>query len=205
MATFHETFYTFTINGPLQQQQNPIKCRSFALSVENNEWKAFCCAKVLDCRVPFARKLIQIWHPPYFQEKGGVTQHVIFYPRQEIFWRYQVFHRKINIFKVARNLVCFICNLFYLKWMNAFKYCYYHPTSWEDLKSYLPFDMTNFTLFDFITKYTSCEWWATIHETRLNNYRLYIFKIYAVPIVFLSYYKCISMCFKRCWYYFLRI
>ena len=37
MATFHETFYTFTINGPLQQQQNPIKCRSFALFVENNE------------------------------------------------------------------------------------------------------------------------------------------------------------------------
>ena len=24
MATFHETFYTVTINGPLQQQQNPI-------------------------------------------------------------------------------------------------------------------------------------------------------------------------------------
>ena len=131
MATFHETFYTFTINGPLQQQQNPIKCRSFALSVENNEWKAFCCAKGLDCRVPFARKLIQIWHPPYFQEKGGVTQHVIFYPRQEIFWRYQVFHHKINIFKVARNLVCFICNLFYLKWMNAFKYCYYHGKIWR--------------------------------------------------------------------------
>ena len=27
----------------------------------------------------------------------GVTQHVIFYPRQEIFWRYQVFYHKINL------------------------------------------------------------------------------------------------------------
>ena len=60
MATFHETFYTFTINGPLQQQQNPIKCRSFVLFVENNESKAFRRAKVLDCRVPFARKLIEV-------------------------------------------------------------------------------------------------------------------------------------------------
>ena len=29
--------------------------------------------------------------------------------------------------------------------------------------------------------------------------------IYIVPIGFLSYYKCISMCFERCWYYFLSI
>ena len=36
-AIFHKTFYTFTINGPLQQQHNSIKCKSFALFVENNE------------------------------------------------------------------------------------------------------------------------------------------------------------------------
>ena len=71
MMTFHETFYTFTKNGPLQQQQNPIKCRNFALFVENNEWKAFCRAKVLDCHVPFARKLIQIRQPPIFKKWVG--------------------------------------------------------------------------------------------------------------------------------------
>ena len=71
MATFHETFYIFTTNGPLQEQQNPIKCRSFALLVENNEWKAFRRAKVLDCRVPFARKLIQIRQPPIFKKWVG--------------------------------------------------------------------------------------------------------------------------------------
>ena len=59
MATFHEAFYTFTINGLLQQQQKSIKCRSFALFVENFEWKAFRGAKVLDFRVQFTRKLIQ--------------------------------------------------------------------------------------------------------------------------------------------------
>ena len=90
------------------------------------------------------------------------------YPRQKIFWRYQVFHHKINLYKVTRH---FICNLFYLKWTNAFKYCYYHLTPWEDLKSYLPFNMTNFSLFDFITKHTRCAWWETIHRTKLNNYQ----------------------------------
>ena len=83
---------------------------------------------------------------------GGVTQHVIFYPRQEIFWRYQVFHHKINLFKVTRHFLCFISNLVQLNWTNALKYCYYHPTPWEDLKSYLPFDMTNFNFFWFYYK-----------------------------------------------------
>ena len=84
MANFKETFYTFTINGPLQQQQNPIKCRSFALFVENSEWKTFRRAKVLDSRVPFAMKLIKI-RLPYFQEVDWVSQHVMLYPRHEIF------------------------------------------------------------------------------------------------------------------------
>ena len=64
-------FYTFTINGPLQQQQNPIKCRSIALFVENDAWKAFRRTKVLDYRVPFARKLIQIRQPPIFKKWAG--------------------------------------------------------------------------------------------------------------------------------------
>ena len=95
-----------------------------------------------------------------------------------MFWRYKVFHHKINLFKVTRRFLCCICNLVHLKGTNAFMYCYYHPTPWEDLKSYLPFDMTNVTLFDFITKHTSCAWCETIHGTRLNNNRLYIFKTY---------------------------
>ena len=109
---------------------------------------------------------------------GGITQHVMFYPMQEIVWRYQVFHHKIHLFKVTRHFLCFIFNLFHLKWTNAFKCCSHHSTPWEDLKSYLPFYMTKFTRFDFITKNTSCAWWETIHGTRLNNYRLYIFKNY---------------------------
>ena len=115
-----------------------------------------------------------------FQEVGEVTQYLMFYPRQDMFWRYQVFHHKINLFQVTRHFLCFICSLFHLKWTNAFKHCYYHPTPWEDLKSYLPFEMTDFTLLDFITKHTSCAWWETIHGTMLNTYRLYIFKTYTL-------------------------
>ena len=111
------------------QQQNPIKCRSFALFVENSEWKTFRRAKVLDSRVPFARKFIKI-RLPYFQEVNWVSQHVMLYPRHEIFLIYLVFHHKINLFKVTRHFLCFICNLFYLKWTNVLKYWYYHPTPW---------------------------------------------------------------------------
>ena len=68
----------------------------------------------------------------------------MFDPRQEIFDI--VFHYKINLFKVTRHFLCFISNLFHLRWTNAFKYCYYHPTPWEELKSYLPFDVINFIL-----------------------------------------------------------
>ena len=71
MAIFQELFYTFTINGPLQQQQNSIKCRSFALFVENNELTAFHRAKVLDWIVQFARKLIQIRQSPIFKKWVG--------------------------------------------------------------------------------------------------------------------------------------
>ena len=102
----------------------------------------------------------------------------MFYLRQEIFWKYQVFHYKINLFKVTRHFLCFISNLFHLRWTNAFKYnCYYHPTPWKELKSYLPFDVTN---FNFVTKQTNCDWWETIHGTRLNNCWLYIFKTYTL-------------------------
>ena len=41
-------------------------------------------------------------------------------------------------------------------------------------KIYLPFDMTNFTSAGFVSKHTNCAWWEAIHETRLDNYRLYI-------------------------------
>ena len=83
MATFHELFYTFIINGPLQQQQNSIKCRSFALFVENKDWKAIRRAKCLDCHVQFCKKINPNQTTPYFQELGGVTEHVMFYSRQE--------------------------------------------------------------------------------------------------------------------------
>ena len=75
MATFHETFNTLTINGLLQQQQNPIKCRRFALFLENNEWEAFRCAKFLIA--VFRLQENQNLTTPYFQEVGGVTQHLI--------------------------------------------------------------------------------------------------------------------------------
>ena len=67
MATFHETFYTFTINGPLQQQQNPIKCRCFALIVEKMNEKDFV---VLKCSI--CKKINPNLTTPYFQEVGGV-------------------------------------------------------------------------------------------------------------------------------------
>ena len=54
------------------------------------------------------------------------------------------------------HFLCFIRNLFHLKRTNTLRNCYYHPAPLGDLKSYLPFDMTNFTPFDFITKHTSC-------------------------------------------------
>ena len=43
----------------------------FALFVENNVLEVFRRAKVLDCRVPFARKLIQIRQPPIFKKWAG--------------------------------------------------------------------------------------------------------------------------------------
>ena len=43
---------------------------------------------------------------------------------------------------------------------------------------YLPFGMTNITSTDFVTKHTNFTWWETVRETRLNSYRLYIFKKY---------------------------
>ena len=49
-------------------QQN---AEGFALFEENNEWKAFRRAKVLDFRVPFARKLIQIRQLPIFKRWVG--------------------------------------------------------------------------------------------------------------------------------------
>ena len=73
MATFHETSYIFTINGPQQQKQNSTKCRRFALFVENSKWKSFRHAKDLGCRVQFARKLITVY------------KKLMFYPRQAIF------------------------------------------------------------------------------------------------------------------------
>ena len=109
---------------------------------------------------------------------SGLTQHVTFYPRQAILLIYQVYYHIINLFKATRHSLRFICNSFHLKWTNVFKYCYYHPTQWEDLESCLPFDMTIFISTDFVTKHTPCAWWETIHGTRLNNYRLYIFKRY---------------------------
>ena len=41
------------------------------LFVENNEWKAFRHAEVLDCRISLARKLIQNRQPPVFKKLVG--------------------------------------------------------------------------------------------------------------------------------------
>ena len=53
-------FDTFTINGSPQQQQNTLNVEILFLFVENNERKTFRHAKVFDCRISFARKLIWI-------------------------------------------------------------------------------------------------------------------------------------------------
>ena len=50
----------------------------------------------------------------------------------------------------------------------------------KNLKSYLLFGMTNVTSTDFVAKRTNCTWWEPIHGTRLDNYRLYIFKKYTL-------------------------
>ena len=207
----------------------------------------------------------------------------MFYPRQEIFWRYQVFHHKIYLFKVTRHCLCFISNLFeppndktnnvvvrpaktqirlgirpvwsesslsawrklgslathwaqsedsdqtgrmprliwvfagrtvillvlsrggsfHLRWTHAFKYCYYHHTPWEDLKTYLPFDVTNFNFVWFY--YKAHELCLMSNHTRNKAKQLpvvYFQKKYIVPCCFPPYYKCISMRFKICWYFF---
>ena len=38
--------------------------------------------------------------------------------------------------------------------------------------------MTNVTPTDFVTKHTNSAWWETMHGTRIDNYRLNIFKKY---------------------------
>ena len=52
----------------------------FVLFVENNEYKQ-------RFGLPYFvhKKINTIKINPYFQELGGVTQHMMFYPRQEIF------------------------------------------------------------------------------------------------------------------------
>ena len=202
MVTFHETFYTFTINGPLQLQQNPIKYRSLALFVENNETKAFCCAKVFNCCVPFSSKFIQI-RQSHFQEVGGVTQHVMFYPRQEIFWRYQVFHHKINLFKVTRHFLCLICNLFHFKWSMHLSIAIIilpYGKIWRVICPSIWLTLLFLILLQSIQ--------AVLDEKPYKDKQLsvvYFQKLYIVPFGFLPYYKCISMCFKTCWHYLLTI
>ena len=79
----------------------------------------------------------------------------------------------------------------------------------EDLKSYLPFDMTNFIyLFIYLFIVFIYLFYYKAHELCLmrNHIRnkakqlpvVYFQEIYIVPFGVLPYYKCISMCFKRC-------
>ena len=40
--------------------------------------------------------------------------------------------------------------------------------------------MTNVTLFDFITEHMSCDWWETIHGTRLKQLSVVYLKKYTL-------------------------
>ena len=52
---------------------------------------------------------------PFFHEVDEENQHVMFYPRQEIFRRYQVYRHIRNLIIVTRHFPRFICDLFHLK------------------------------------------------------------------------------------------
>ena len=68
MITFHDFFLYFYSKRAATATTKYNKMQKVCFFVENNEWKTFRRAKVLDCRVPFARKLIQIRQPLIFKK-----------------------------------------------------------------------------------------------------------------------------------------